>query len=294
MILSPAVPKSDSAAVAGDEPGPGDLVKRHRLSTRLWHWLNVVTLAVMMMSGLMIFNAHPRLYWGQFGANADPAWFEIGSTETSGFVVAGPLRVKTDGVFGRWTDQDGQVQRRAFPHWITIPSRYNLADARLWHLAFAWVLGVSLLIYMIASLWNRHFQRDLTISRAEIRPSHVWADIKDHARLRFPTGAAALRYNILQKLSYGLVLLVLLPLIIFTGLAMSPAMGSGWQWLLDIFGGRQSARSLHFIAMVALIGFFIVHVAMVVLAGPINELRSMISGFYRLPGKQAEAEEGTP
>ena len=294
MILSPAVPKSDSAAVAGDEPGPGDLVKRHRLSTRLWHWLNVVTLAVMMMSGLMIFNAHPRLYWGQFGANADPAWFEIGSTETSGFVVAGPLRVETDGVFGRWTDQDGQVQRRAFPHWITIPSRYNLADARLWHLAFAWVLGVSLLIYMIASLWNRHFQRDLTISRAEIRPSHVWADIKDHARLRFPTGAAALRYNILQKLSYGLVLLVLLPLIIFTGLAMSPAMDSGWQWLLDIFGGRQSARSLHFIAMVALIAFFIVHVAMVVLAGPINELRSMISGFYRLPGKQAEAEEGAP
>ena len=294
MILSSAVPTSNAEAVAGGDPDPGDLVKRHRLSTRLWHWLNVVTLAVMMMSGLMIFNAHPRLYWGHFGANADPAWFEIGSTETSGFVVAGPLRVETNGVLGRWTDQDGKVQRRAFPHWITIPSRYNLADARLWHLAFAWVLGVSLLIYMIASLWNRHFQRDLTISRAEIRPSHVWADIKDHARLRFPTGAAALRYNILQKLSYGMVLFVLLPLIIFTGLAMSPALGSGWQWLLDIFGGRQSARSLHFIAMVGLIGFFIVHIAMVVLAGPINELRSMISGLYRLPGKPADAEEIAP
>ena len=293
MRVASAMSEPTATAVA-DTPAPGDLVKRHQLSTRVWHWLNVVTLAVMMMSGLMIFNAHPRLYWGQFGANADPAWFEIGSTESSGFVVAGPLRVETNGVLGRWTDQDGQMQRRAFPHWITIPSRYNLADARLWHLAFAWVLGVSLLIYMIASLWNRHFQRDLTISRAEIRPSHVWADIKDHARLRFPTGAAALRYNILQKLSYGLVLFVLLPLIVFTGLAMSPAMDSGWQWLLDVFGGRQSARSLHFIAMVALIGFVIVHVAMVVLAGPINELRSMISGFYRLPGKQAEAEEGTP
>ena len=271
-------------------PGPGDVVKRHRLSTRLWHWLNVVTLAVMLMSGLMIFNAHPRLYWGHYGANADPAWFEIGSTETTSFVQAGPLRVETTGVLGRWTDQDAKVQRRAFPYWITIPSRYSLADARLWHLAFAWVLGVSLLAYMAISLGNRHFKRDLTISRDEIRPAHVWADIKDHARLRFPTGAAALRYNILQKLAYASVLFVMLPLIIFTGLAMSPAMDSGWPWLLDIFGGRQSARSLHFIAMVALVAFFFIHIAMVVLAGPINELRSMISGYYRLPGKRALEE----
>ncbi len=273
------------------EPRPGDLVRRHRLSTRLWHWLNVVTLAVMMMSGMMIFNAHPRLYWGQYGANADHAWFEIGSTETSGFVTAGPLRIQTDGVLGRWTDADGQVQRRAFPHWITIPSRYNLADARLWHLAFAWVLGLSLLAYMLVSLWNRHFRQDLTISRAEIRPSHLWADIKDHARLKFPTGAAALRYNILQKLAYASVLFVLLPLIILSGLTLSPAMDSGWQWLLDVFGGRQSARSLHFIAMILLIGFFFVHIAMVVLAGPINELRSMLSGWYRLPGERAAPPE---
>lgn len=279
---------SDVSANLAGEPGPGDLVKRHRLSTRLWHWLNVVTLGVMLMSGLMIFNAHPRLYWGQYGANADPAWFEIGSTETTGFARAGPLKVETTGVLGRWTDQDAGIQRRAFPYWITIPSRYNLADARLWHLAFAWVLGVSLLVYMIISLVNRHFKRDLTISLAEIRPSHLWHDIKDHARLRFPTGAAALRYNILQKLAYASVLFVMLPLIIFTGLAMSPALDSGWQWLLDIFGGRQSARSLHFIAMVALVGFFFVHIAMVVLAGPFNELRSMVSGTYRLPGKRQE------
>ena len=284
------MPESEPKVAGESAPGSGDLVKRHRLSTRLWHWLNVVTLAVMLMSGLMIFNAHPRLYWGHYGANADPAWFEIGSTENEGFVQAGPLRVETTGVLGRWTDQDAKVQRRAFPYWITIPSRYSLADARLWHLAFAWVLGVSLFIYMVISLANRHFKRDLKISLAEIRPSHLWADIKQHARLRFPTGAAALRYNILQKLAYASVLFLLLPLIILTGLAMSPAIDSGWPWLLDIFGGRQSARSLHFIAMVALIGFFFVHIAMVVLAGPINELRSMISGYYRLPGKPVPEE----
>lgn len=276
-------------------PGPGDIVKRHRLSTRLWHWLNVVTLAVMLMSGLMIFNAHPRLYWGHYGANPDPAWLEIGSTESRGFLRAGPLRVETTGVLGRWEDSQGTVQRRAFPHWITIPSAYNLADARLWHLAFAWVLALSLAAYMIVSLRNRHFQRDLRIRFAEIRPSSLWRDIKQHARLRFPTGADALGYNILQKLSYAAVLFVMLPLMIFTGLAMSPAMDSGWSWLLDLFGGRQSARSIHFILALALVAFFLVHVAMVVLAGPINELRSMISGNYRLPGKRdASPQEPAP
>lgn len=278
---------SDEIA-GGSPPVAGDLVKRHRLSTRLWHWLNVVTLAVMLMSGLMIFNAHPRLYWGEYGANADAAWFEIGSTENSGFVQAGPLKVETTGVLGRWTDQDARVQRRAFPYWITIPSRYSLADARLWHLAFAWLLGVSLALYMLISLGNRHFKRDLTISRAELKPSHLWSDVKNHARLRFPTGTDALRYNILQKLAYASVLFGLLPLLIFTGLALSPAMDAGWPWLLDIFGGRQSARSLHFIATVALVIFSFVHVVMVVLAGPINELRSMITGFYRLPAKPPE------
>ena len=272
-------------------PRGGDLVKRHRLATRIWHWTNVVTLVVMLMSGLMIFNAHPRLYWGQYGANADHAWLEIGAQGERGYLKAGPVEITTTGTLGVWQDEAGATQRRAFPHWATIPSGYSLADARIWHLAFAWVLALSLAAFMAISLANRHFQRDLTMSRAEIRPSHVWTDIKDHARLRFPTGSAALRYNILQKLAYAGVIFILLPLIIFTGLTMSPAMDAGWGWLLDIFGGRQSARSLHFIAAFALVGFFIVHIAMVVLAGPINEVRSMISGYYRLPRERAVAEE---
>ena len=289
-MASVAMDENVEVPVSNRGPSAGDVVKRHRLSTRLWHWTNVVTLAVMMMSGLMIFNAHPRLYWGQYGANADHAWLEIGSTEHTGFVTAGPLRVETTGLLGRWTDKDGNQQTRAFPGWITIPSDYSLADARLWHLAFAWLLALNLTAYMVISLWNRHFRRDLAISRDEARPSHMWQDIKDHARLKLPTGAAALKYNILQKLAYSSVLFVMLPLMILTGLTMSPAMASGWGWLLDIFGGRQSARSIHFITMVALIGFFVVHIAMVVLAGPINELRSMLSGYYKLPGKVADEE----
>lgn len=259
----------------------GELVMRHRLATRIWHWLNVVALIVMLMSGLMIFNAHPRLYWGQYGANPDPAWFEIGATGDRGYARLGPVEVPTTGVLGLWRDEAGTIQRRAFPYWVTIPSAYSLADARIWHLAFAWAVALGLLAFMLASLVNRHFQRDLTIRRQEISPAHLWQDIKDHARLRFPTGEAALRYNILQKLAYALVLFVLLPSVILTGLALSPAMTANWWWLLDLLGGRQSARSLHFIATIGLVIFFIVHVALVLLSGPYNQMRAMITGRYR-------------
>lgn len=231
----------------------GSLVKRHRLSTRLWHWLNVICLAVLFMSGLGIFNAHPRLYWGQYGANFDAPWLELAR----------------------------------FPGWITLPGSYNLAMSRHWHLAFAPVFAFALLFYMIWSLLNGHFRRDLAFSKGELAPAHVWHDIREHARLRFPTGAAALRYNVLQKGAYNKLLFLILPVLILSGLTMSPGMNAAWPWLVDLFGGRQSARSIHFIAAWAMVAFFLVHIAMVILAGPVNELRSMISGWYRLPQEKA-------
>lgn len=269
--------------IEGHQAAGGDLVRRHRLSTRLWHWVNALTLFVMLLSGLMIFNAHPRLYWGQYGANFDQPWLQIGSRGNEGFAKLGALQVKTTGLLGAWPDASGAIQHRAFPYWLTIPSTYSLAHARLWHLFFAWILALGLIAYLMISLINRHIQKDLAPSRDEIQPSQIWQDIKDHARLRFPTGAAAAHYNILQKLSYGVVLFLFLPLMILTGLTMSPQMDSGWSFLVSIFGGRQSARSIHFITAWLLVGFFFVHIAMVVLAGPINEMRSMISGRYRLP-----------
>lgn len=264
---------------------PGDVIKRHRLSTRLWHWINALTLLVLLMSGLMIFNAHPRLYWGEYGANDDPAWLVIDDAGNTGFVELVSVRAETTGWLGIWTDPEGEVKRRAFPYWITIPSGYDLQAARRWHFTFAWVLSLALLFFIVRSLWNGHVRRDLHIHKSEWSPRHIWHDIKNHARLRFPTGAAAKDYNILQKISYIGVIFVLLPLMIFTGLTMSPAMNAAWPWLLDIFGGRQSARSIHFISAFALVAFFLVHMMMVLLAGPINEVRSMITGKYRLPGK---------
>lgn len=229
----------------------GQMSYRHRLPTRLWHWVNALTIFVMLMSGLMIFNAHPHLYWGQYGANFDHPWLTF--------------------------------HNRPFPGWATIPSTYNLAAARRWHLAFAWVLTLGLILFLVASLINRHAVRDLAPRPDEVRPSHIWHDIQQHARLRFPTGEASLRYNILQKLSYVGVIFVLLPLMVLTGLTMSPAMDAAWPWLVELFGGRQSARSIHFICAAALLAFILVHLMMVLLAGPINEIGSMITGRFRVP-----------
>lgn len=267
-----------------DDDAAGEkIVYRHRLPVRLWHWLNALTVVVMLMSGLMIFNAHPRLYWGHYGANADPAWLEIGSDASDGYLRIGALQVTTTGLLGRWTDSEGQVKRRAFPGWATIPSRYDLAGARQWHFAFAWLLVVPGLLYWLWGFGARHVQRDLAPTREQLAPRHVWRDIRDHARLRFARGEEARRYNILQKASYLGVLFLLLPLAVLTGLAMSPAMDAAWPWLVDLSGGRQSARSLHFIAAMLILAFIIVHLLMVLLAGPLNELRAMITGRYRLP-----------
>ncbi len=263
-------------------------VYHHRLPTRLWHWLNALTLLVLLMSGLMIFNAHPRLYWGQYGANHDRAWLEIGSTRDTGYLRVGSWKVDTTGVLGRWTDGAGVEQRWAFPGWATIPTRYSLADGRRWHLSFAWLLAIALTLYMLWTAFGGHLAKDLRVRRGEWAPRHIWRDIKDHARLRFPTGEAAARYNILQKLSYIGLIFVALPLMIFTGLAMSPGFNATAPWQIDLFGGRQSARSIHFIAAWALVAFSLVHIAMVLLAGPVNEVRSMVTGWFRLPSDKGE------
>jgi thiosulfate reductase cytochrome b subunit len=259
------------------------IVHRHGLSTRVWHWLNAVLLAVMLMSGLMILNAHPRLYWGEAGANSDPAWLEIGHEGGGGFLRIGDFRIETTGFLGVWRDADGRMQTRAFPGWATIPSKYNLALSRRWHLTFAWLFAASTVLYGAWSAISGHMKRDLLPRADELGGRHLWREIKRHARLDFPRGAAARSYNTLQKLSYVVVLVLVLPLMILTGMTMSPALDASWGWLPEMFGGRQSARSIHFIAAMALVAFVVVHLAMVVLSGPINEIRSMITGRYSLP-----------
>lgn len=238
-------------------PAPGTSIRRHRIATRIWHWVTAVTILILIGSGMVISDAHPHLYWGQYGANYDTPWLSLPR-----FVDFGP-------VIGDWQ--------------ITIPSYYSLSLARRWHLLFALVLAFGLLAFMVVSVVNRHFQRDLRVRLRDLRGRALWADFKAHLALRFHDPERPGAYNIFQKLSYVGVIFVLIPLMIFTGLAISPGMDAAWPWLLDVFGGRQSARSVHFICAALLTLFIIVHLALVILAGPVNEVRSMITGRWRVP-----------
>lgn len=267
------------AAPAVDPSPPACLVRRHGLVLRLWHWCNALTVFVMLMSGFMIFNAHPRLYWGRYGANPDRSWFEI----TPGHLRIAGVVLPTPGVLGVTPANGREV---AFPPLVTIPRYYDLAGSREWHLAFAWLLVVPGLLFWTWGFVSRHFRRDLVPTGAELKPGRLWSDIKDHARLRFATHGDAGRYNVLQKLAYCLVIFLLLPGITMTGWTLSPGLNAAWPWLLDLFGGRQSARSIHFLCAAGLAGFIVVHLLAVLLAGPFNELRSITTGWYRLPRKR--------
>ena len=213
---------------------------RHALSTRIWHWVNVLSLAILFMSGLNISNAHRHLYWGEWGFDPGDAWLHV-------------VR---------------------FPPWATIPNYYSLAAARDWHVLFAWVFSLSLLLFLVAALLNGHVRRDIVAG--DWRPRAVWADVREHLRFNFDHGEG--KYNLLQKAAYGTVIFILLPLMILTGMAISPGMDASWSWLSQVFGGRQSARSIHFIVAWTLFAFFLLHVTLVLLNKPLKNLREMVTG----------------
>lgn len=259
-----------------------ETIYRHRAPVRLTHWIGALAILFLLGSGLAIFNAHPRLYWGKAGANADAAFISIGAYDTArgtrGITQIGPWRFDTTGVLG-WSKVDGTYAERAWPAAITIPSYQDLADARHWHFLFAWILAINGLVYLIWSVATRHIQKDLWPSGADLKG--IPRALIDHLRLHHPTGAAAKRYNVLQRLAY-LGVIALIALMVLTGLTMSPGIDAFCPWLLDVFGGRQSARTIHFLSASLIVLFVVVHLLEVLLAGPINEIRSMLTGRYRV------------
>jgi Ni/Fe-hydrogenase b-type cytochrome subunit len=235
-------------SILDTQPVQRRLVPRHSATVRLTHWLNVLCFTLLLASGLQIFNAHPRLYLGKAGADHDVAVFESA----------------------------------AFPGWATLPSYHDLGAGRRIHFTFAWLLVVNGLVYLIHGVRRAHIRRDLLPARDELSRRHLWQEIKDHARFRFPKGEAARRYNVLQKATYLVVIFGLLPLMLVTGLSMSPAMNTAMPWLLDVLGGRATARTLHFLTAFSLVSFVVVHLVMVVASGVWNNLRSMITGRYAI------------
>ena len=260
------------------EPPPHvEHVYRHRLPVRISHWLNVPFLIILIMSGLQIFNAHPALYWGDRSDRDRPVLsmrpVQTDSGDIKGITTILAYQFETTGVLGY---SNGMSQ--GFPAWATIPSGKWLAMGRQWHLFFAWLFVINGLMFTAYALLSRHATRDLTPTNKDWRG--IGKSLKDHLILRHPGGEEAKRYNVLQKLAYATILFIVAPLIVLTGLAMSPTIDTAFPWLLTLFGGRQAARTIHFIACFSFVGFIVIHVLQVVLTGFLNNIRSMVTGWF--------------
>ena len=264
---------------------PSYLYYRHALPVRIMHWTNFIALTILFMSGLHIFNAHAALYWGDSSYSGRPPLLQITARDGANGERIGVTKVfgrefETTGVLGLSKYSNGEPNRHAFPSWTTIPGGYSLALARDWHFFFAWIFVLNGVAYVLYSLFSRHLMRDLAPTGRELRG--IGTSITDHLKFKHPTGEAAKRYNVLQKLAYLSVIFVLLPLVILAGWAMSPWLNSiipGW---VDLLGGRQSALTFQFIVAWLLFLFLAVHVFEVIISGFWNHIRSMVTGRYRV------------
>jgi thiosulfate reductase cytochrome b subunit len=238
----------------------------HARWVRATHWILAASVLTLAVSGFVVLMAHPRLYWGKAGNEWTPALFELpisrnfhswtGASRLPFF--AGPSSpfsiVRTNDIF----NQNG---------W-----------ARSLHFLAAWFFTVTGAVYVLAGLLSRHVWRDLTPTLHELSPARVRQDLVSHLRLQINPTTGGPPYGLLQKCSYFAVLFVALPLMLITGLAMSPAVTAAYPWLADLFGGPQSSRTIHFFTFAALMLFVLVHVAMVIVSGFNRQMRAMTIG----------------
>ena len=278
---------SISSALPARAAPQGRVIVRHSALVRVCHWVNAICFVVLLMSGMQIFNADPQLTWGQTTNFTRPFFSLSAHEDDNGDPTAGVTTIfghafNTTGVLGASRGDDGDLEERGFPSWATLPSYQDLAMGRRWHFFFAWILVLNGLVYFANLILGGHI-RDLWPSGMELR--EIPRAVVDHLRLRFPSGDEALHYNVLQKLAY-LSVVIAFPILILAGLTMSPAVDAAFPWLLTLFHGRQAARAVHFLLATYLVLFIIVHLVMVVLSGPINNLRSMITGRYGIKETQ--------
>lgn len=271
-------------------------IYRHPLLVRLTHWINALCLLILLLSGLQILCAHPAFYWGQISHFGRPAAaieaVQAPDGQLRGRLTVGTLKIDTTGVLGVSKSGGDQLQERAFPSWMTLPGSLDLGAGRRWHFAFAWILVLNGLAYLIYAAISRRVSRVLWPTLADLKS--FGRTTLDHLRLRFAHGEEARDYNVLQKLAYVAVIFGLLPLMLATGLVMSPAVDASIPLLGDLLGGRQSARTLHFLSAFGLTSFFLVHVAMVIAAGPVNEMRSILTGWFVIRSVQTETASEEP
>jgi thiosulfate reductase cytochrome b subunit len=270
------------ATAAKPAADPQALVYRHSVTTRITHWLTALSLLVLVMSGLQIFNAASFL---DASDKTDPAHrvLSIDGGQTQSGAHIGTVTIlghtfTTTHVLGYTDDGMGGETERAFPGWITLPGYQSLADGRLWHFFFAWIFVLCGAAHLIAGFARGDIQK-LILRPADVPKLIPMKLYYLHLRKEPPPYG---KYNPLQKLAYTLVIFAFVPLIILTGLALSPGVDAWLGPLPWLLGGRQFARLWHFLLMLVLIGFVAVHLALVLSTGVVNNMRSMITCEYRL------------
>ena len=270
------------------------LVYRHNRITRLTHWINAIALMILFMSGLQIFNAFPHLHWGN-KAEPGETLFTIAATDEDGAVrgyteVLGH-RIDTTGVLGVQFTESGPLAR-AFPTWITIPGFFWLAGGRRWHFFFGWLFALNGLLYFVYNILTGHMRKFLFTPRDAVKvPAMILYYL--HLRRESPQDS---EYNPLQKMAYTGVFVILTPLVLLSGMAMSPQLNVAFHWMPAMFGGRQAARTVHFLLAFGFVSFTFGHVFMVLTTGLFNNMRSMVTGWYKekVPSHIEIAPESTP
>jgi thiosulfate reductase cytochrome b subunit len=239
---------------------------RHAPWVRVSHWIAAVSLSVLAVSGFVILMAHPRLYWGEVGNDLTPALLELPISRNhrhAGYRPATPFFRDTAGP-------------------VTASRTYAIFNQNGWarslHFLAAWLLVLPGVLYLVAALVGGHFRAHLWPTRAELGRTSLGQSVRDHLRLRIPPATGGPQYNVLQKLAYASVILVVLPLLALTGLAMSPAVAAAYPLLPQAFGGFQSARTVHFGLFAVVVLFVVVHVVLVVKSGFRRQLVAMTVG----------------
>ena len=238
----------------------------HRLWTRICHWILVLSFFTLGFSGFVILMAHPRLYWGEVGNSLTPALLELPISNNH--------------------QPDGWEQTVSFTELANAPFSANRTYvvfnqngwARSLHFLAGWFLVVTGAFYAFGGILTGHAWRNLLPRARELVPRALWLDLKGHLSLQFGSAGGGPPYGLLQRCAYASVAFIVFPLMLVTGLAMAPAVTAAYPILLDLFGGYQSARTVHFFGFAALVLFLMVHVAMVVLTGFRRHLRAMIMG----------------
>jgi thiosulfate reductase cytochrome b subunit len=240
--------------------------KGHARWVRISHWILTASFVTLAFTGFVILMAHPRLYWGETGNDLTPALLE--------------LPISRNYKHGGWEKAVSFFQDAASP--VSASRTYDIFNKNGWgrslHFLAAWFLVAIGLGYLVAGVFTDHFRRHIVPRPSELTPNLVWKDFRDHLRMRIRGATGGPQYGLIQKCSYFAVVFLALPLIVVSGLAMSPAITAGYPILLRVFGGFQSARTIHFIAFVVLMLFLFVHVVMIVKSGFKRQMRGMTIG----------------